>query len=297
MKTALSGSIRPYDGWSLWSSMRSNPLTAIGASMLTLIVLLAFIGPLMLQNDPLTVNMSERLLQPSWQYPLGTDHLGRCMFSRLAAGARTTLGISALALAAVTLIGIPIGLLSGYRRGRIDAILMRIVDAVGAFPDFIMAIAFTGFLGPSLMNLMLSIILVNWIGYARVVRGIVLSEREKEYVLAARAAGCSSWTIIWRHLLPNLISPVIVLAALDIGKMILIIASLSYVGLGAQPPSPEWGAMLNDGRPYFQANPSLMIYPGLAIMLVVISCNLISEGVRDRLDVKSTDFGKGGGAR
>ncbi|MGM0880196.1 MAG: nickel transporter permease [Bacillota bacterium] len=297
MKSALSGLLRPHGGWSLRSSMRFNPLTAIGASVLTLIVLLAFIGPLILQNDPITVNMSERLLQPSWQYPLGTDHLGRCMFSRLAAGARTTLGIAALALAAVTLIGIPIGLLSGYRRGRVDAILMRIVDAVGAFPDFIMAIAFTGFLGPSLTNLMLSIILVNWIGYARVVRGIVLSEREKEYVLAARAAGCSSWTIIWRHLLPNIISPVIVLAALDIGKMILIIASLSYVGLGAQPPSPEWGAMLNDGRPYFQANPSLMIYPGLAIMLVVISCNLISEGVRDRLDVKGTVFGKGGRSR
>jgi len=241
----------------------------------------------MVHNDPLTVNMSERLLAPSWQYPIGTDHLGRCLFSRLAAGAQTTLGIAALALAAVMIIGIPIGLLEGYKRGRADAVLMRMVDAIGAFPDFIMAIAFTGFLGPSLTNLMLSIILVNWIGYARVVRSIVLSEREKEYVLAARAAGCSSWTIIRRHLLPNIISPVIVLAALDIGKIILIIASLSYVGLGGQPPSPEWGAMLNDGRPYFQSNPSLMIYPGLAIMLVVISCNLISEGVRDRLDVKS----------
>lgn len=284
----LSGSLYAKPGWNLRTALRRNPLSSIGASLLAFIILLAFIGPLILQNDPLTVNMSERLLQPSWQYPLGTDHLGRCMFSRLAAGARTTLGIASLALVAVTLIGIPIGLLAGYKRGWLDSILMRIVDAIGAFPDFIMAIAFTGFLGPSLTNLMLSIILVNWIGYARVVRGIVLSEREKEYVLAARAAGCSSWIIIWRHLLPNIISPVLVLAALDIGKIILIIASLSFVGLGAQPPSPEWGAMLNDGRPYFQANPSLMIYPGIAIMLVVISCNLISEGVRDRLDVRGT---------
>jgi len=287
MRTVITGLTRSKAGRKRWSRSRRSRLTTVGISILAVMVLLAFIGPLMVHNDPLTVNMSERLLAPSWQYPIGTDHLGRCLFSRLAAGAQTTLGIAALALAAVMIIGIPIGLLAGYKRGRADAVLMRMVDAIGAFPDFIMAIAFTGFLGPSLTNLMLSIILVNWIGYARVVRSIVLSEREKEYVLAARAAGCSSWTIIRRHLLPNIISPVIVLAALDIGKIILIIASLSYVGLGAQPPSPEWGAMLNDGRPYFQSNPSLMIYPGLAIMLVVISCNLISEGVRDRLDVKS----------
>ena len=287
MRTVITALTRSKAGRKRWSRSRRSRLTTVGISILAVMVLLAFIGPLMVHNDPLTVNMSERLLAPSWQYPIGTDHLGRCLFSRLAAGAQTTLGIAALALAAVMIIGIPIGLLAGYKRGRADAVLMRMVDAIGAFPDFIMAIAFTGFLGPSLTNLMLSIILVNWIGYARVVRSIVLSEREKEYVLAARAAGCSSWTIIRRHLLPNIISPVIVLAALDIGKIILIIASLSYVGLGAQPPSPEWGAMLNDGRPYFQSNPSLMIYPGLAIMLVVISCNLISEGVRDRLDVKS----------
>lgn len=287
MRTAITGLTRSKAGRKRWSRFRRSRLTTVGISILAVMVLLAFIGPLMVQNDPLTVNMSERLLAPSWKYPLGTDHLGRCLFSRLAAGAQTTLGIAALALAAVMIIGIPIGLLAGYKRGRADAVLMRMVDAIGAFPDFIMAIAFTGFLGPSLNNLMLSIILVNWIGYARVVRSIVLSEREKDYVLAARAAGCSSWTIIQRHLLPNIISPVMVLAALDIGKIILIIASLSYVGLGAQPPSPEWGAMLNDVRPYFQANPSLMIYPGLAIMLVIISCNLISEGVRDRLDVKS----------
>ncbi|WP_424767210.1 nickel transporter permease [Paenibacillus sp. sgz302251] len=289
MRAAHTDPVRSK-AWHKRSGMQGNALIVSGTSMLAVIVMLAFISPFILQNDPLTVNLPERLLAPSWQYPLGTDHLGRCLFSRLAVGAQTTLGIAAMALAAVTLIGIPVGMLAGYRRGWIDAMLMRFVDGVGAFPDFIMAIAFTGFLGPSLTNLMLSIILVNWIGYARVVRGIVLSEREKEYVLAARAAGCSSWTVIWRHLLPNIISPVIVLAALDIGKMILIIASLSYVGLGAQPPSPEWGAMLSDGRPYFQANATLMVYPGLAIMLVVISCSLISEGVRDRLDVR-------GGAR
>ncbi len=262
------------------------PLAGIGLALLAALLLLAYIGPLIWPNDPLTVDMSKRLLAPSWQYPLGTDHLGRCLFGRLAAGAQTTLSVAVLALVAMALIGIPAGLLAGYRRGRIDAWLMRIVDTVGAFPDFIMVIAFTGFLGPSLFNLILSVVLVNWIGYARLVRGIALSEREKEYVLAARAAGSSGLMIVWRHLLPNIISPVIVLAALDIGKIILMVASLSYVGLGAQPPSPEWGAMLNDGRAYFQSHPSLMLYPGLAIMLVVVAFNLLSEGLRDKLDVR-----------
>jgi peptide/nickel transport system permease protein len=267
--------------------MLRDPMTALGTGILAIIILLTLIGPFIVPNDSLAVKMSERLQSPSWQYPLGTDHLGRCIFSRLVAGAKTTLGISAFVIISVTLIGIPVGLLSGYVGGRVDALLMRVVDGVGALPEFILAIAISGFLGPSLTNLMLSIVLVKWIGYARVVRSIVLSEREKEYVLAARVAGCSTWTVLWRHLLPQIISPVVVLAALDIGKIILIISALSYLGLGAQPSAPEWGAMLNDGRPYFQTVPELMIYPGVAIMLVVVSCNLISDGLRHILDVRS----------
>ncbi|XEC93093.1 nickel transporter permease [Paenibacillus tarimensis] len=270
-----------------WSLLLREPASLVGIILMSIIIFLTLFGPVLVPNDPLTVQMSERLQQPSLKYPLGTDHMGRCLFSRLVAGAQTTLGITALAIAVVAVIGIPLGLLSGYIGGRIDAAVMRIVDGVSALPEFILAIAFAGFLGPSLTNLMLSIVLVKWIGYARVVRSIVLSEREKEYVLSARVAGCSAWVIMRRHLLPQIISPVIVLAALDIGKVILIVSSLSYLGLGAQPPAPEWGAMLNDGRPYFQTVPGLMIYPGLAIMLVVISCNLIGEGFRDSLDVRS----------
>lgn len=164
---------------------------------------------------------------------------------------------------------------------------MRLADGLIAMPEFVLAIAIAGFLGPSLTNLMLAIVLVKWISYARVVRGIVLAEREKEYVLAARVGGCTTWKILYRHLLPQTLSPVLVLAALDIGKVILTISALSYLGLGAQPPAPEWGAMLNDGRPYFQTAPAQMIYPGLAIMLVVLACNLIGDGLRDAMDVKS----------
>lgn len=267
--------------------MNSATMTWIGIISLSIIVLITLLGPILVPNDPLTANMAERLSPPSLTHPLGTDHMGRCIFSRLVIGSQATLGITSLVIAAVVLIGIPFGLLSGYIGGRIDTLIMRLADGLAALPEFILAIAIAGFLGPSLVNLMISVVLVKWISYTRVVRGIVLSEREKEYVLAAKVGGCPAWKIIIRHLLPQILSPVLVLAALDVGKVILIISSLSYLGLGAQPPAPEWGAMLNDGRPYFQTFPEMMVYPGLAIFLVVLSCNLIGEGLRDKLDVKS----------
>ncbi|MFG6494690.1 ABC transporter permease subunit [Fictibacillus sp. UD] len=257
-----------------------------GLSFLTLILLLTFIGPFIVPNDPFTANMSVRLSSPSLTYPLGTDHMGRCILSRLIIGSQSTLGITGLVVLTVIMIGIPIGLVTGYRGGRIDTVFMRFADGLLALPEFILAIAIAGFLGPSLTNLMMSIVLVKWIGYTRVVRGIVISERTKEYVLAAKVGGSSDWKIMRRHLLPQIISPVLVLATLDIGKVILIISSLSYLGLGAQPPAAEWGAMLNDGRPYFQTAPELMIYPGLAIFFVVFSFNLMGEGLRDKFDVK-----------
>lgn len=266
------------------SRFHHQPLTVVGCLLLVLIGMVALIGPWIIPNDPLAADMGKRLLSPSVQYPLGTDHLGRCIFSRLISGARITLGITAFVVSTVALIGIPVGLLSGYLGGRLDSLVMRIVDGMAALPEFIVAIAIAGFLGPSLTNLMLSIVLVKWIGYARVVRGIVLSEREKEYILAAKAGGSGTWKILWVHLLPQVASPVLVLAALDIGKVILTVSSLSYLGLGAQPPAAEWGAMLNDGRPYFQSKPELMIFPGAAILLVVLACNLIGDGLRDQLD-------------
>lgn len=265
---------------------KENLMMISGLSFLTFILLLTWIGPFIVPNDPFTANMSVRLSSPSLAYPLGTDHMGRCILSRLIVGSQSTLGITGLVVITVIMIGIPIGLVTGYRGGRIDTAFMRLADGLLALPEFILAIAIAGFLGPSLINLMMSIVFVKWIGYTRVVRGIALSERSKEYVLAAKVGGSSDWKIIRRHLLPQIVSPVLVLATLDIGKVILIISSLSYLGLGAQPPAAEWGAMLNDGRPYFQTAPELMIYPGLAIFFVVFSFNLIGEGLRDKLDVK-----------
>lgn len=267
--------------------VNGNLMAFFGVLLFATVVLVTLLGPLIVPNDPYTANMTIRLASPSLEYPLGTDHMGRCIFSRLVTGSQTTLGITAMVVLTVILIGIPLGLLTGYLGGRMDAFIMRIADGLLALPEFILAIAIAGFLGPSLMNLMISVVLVKWIGYTRVVRGIVFSEREKEYVIAAKVGGCSAWKIMTRHLLPQILSPVLILAALDVGKVILIISSLSYLGLGAQPPAPEWGAMLNDGRPYFQSLPQLMMYPGLAIFTVVLSCNLIAEGLRDNLDVKN----------
>lgn len=264
-----------------------NLLIQFGIIFFIIITLITLIGPFIVPNDPLTANMSERLAPPSSAYLLGTDHMGRCIFSRLIVGAQSTLGITALVVATVALIGIPIGLVIGYIGGRLDTVFMRIADGILALPEFILAIAIAGFLGPSLTNLMISIVFVKWIAYTRVVRSIVITERNKDYVLAAKVGGSSNWKIIRRHMFPQIVSPVLVLATLDIGKVILTISSLSYLGLGAQPPAPEWGAMLNDGRPYFQSAPELMIYPGLAIFFVVLSFNLMGEGLRDKWDVKS----------
>ncbi|MQR94292.1 ABC transporter permease subunit [Fictibacillus phosphorivorans] len=266
---------------------KQNFMIQCGMLFFIIILSIALIGPFIVPNDPLTANMAVRLAPPSSAYPLGTDHMGRCIFSRLIVGAQSTLGITALVVATVALIGIPIGLVIGYIGGRLDTVFMRVADGILALPEFILAIAIAGFLGPSLTNLMISIVFVKWIAYTRVVRSIVITERNKDYVQAAKVGGSSNWKIIRRHMFPQIVSPVLVLATLDIGKVILTISSLSYLGLGAQPPAPEWGAMLNDGRPYFQSAPELMIYPGLAIFFVVLSFNLMGEGLRDKWDVKS----------
>lgn len=185
-------------------------------------------------------------------------------------------------------ISIFVGTVSGYTGGWVDNLVMRLIDILMAFPGLILALAIAGMLGPSIMNLMLALAAVQWVAYARIIRGMVLSIKETEYVLAARACGTTDAKIIIRHILPNIISPLTVLATLDMGHLILTISGLSFLGLGAQPPVPEWGAMLNDGRPYMQAAPQLMLYPGMAILLVVLAFNLLGDGLRDVFDPKNT---------
>jgi peptide/nickel transport system permease protein len=246
--------------------------------------ILAIGAPLIAPHDPTALDARAILAPPSRDHLLGTDNLGRDILSRLIHGARWSLGTAAAATTLIVIIGVTVGLVAGYFGGIIDDILMRVVDVLLAFPSLVLALAIVGMLGPSLRNVMIGVVVVWWVDYARVVRGLTLSIREREFITAAHCVGCPSGHIIFRHVLPNAIPSVIVLATLEIGIMMLAISGLSFLGLGAQPPTPEWGAMLNAGRPAFQSAPQLMIFPGICITLAVIGFNLVGDSLRDLLD-------------
>ena len=265
-------------------SFRRNWLTWSGLAIVALFAVAAALAPVLAPHSPTAVNPVQRLQGPSLSHPLGTDNLGRDVLSRLMLGSRWSLGTAGVATLLIMTIGVAAGALSGYYGGRLDNVLMRIVDLLLAFPGLVLALAIAGTLGPGIVNVMIGLVSISWVGYARVVRGLVLSVRERPFVEAARCLGARDRRIIVRHVLPNVVPPVIVLATLEMGGLILAISGLSFLGLGAQPPTPEWGAMLNDGRPFLITAPQLMIYPGAAISLVVIGFNLLGDGLRDALD-------------
>ena len=288
--TTTTGNVRPVtaaphpERWELLQRCRRDRTVVAGTLIVGLIAGAAIAAPLVAPHDPTAVDARAILAAPSGEHWLGTDNLGRDIFSRLVYGARWSLGAAAAAAAAIVLVGITVGVISGYVGGLLDDVAMRIVDVLLAFPSLVLALAIVGTLGPSLRNVMIGMVAVWWVDYARVMRGLTLGVRGREYVIAAQCAGASSSHIIVRHILPNVIPSVLVLATLELGGLILAISGLSFLGLGAQPPTPEWGTMLNDGRPFFQRAPQLMIYPGLAITLVVVGCNLLGDGLRDVLD-------------
>ncbi|MCM3175693.1 nickel transporter permease [Paenibacillus sp. MER 99-2] len=249
-------------------------------------IILAMIAPILAPHDPLTTNFAHVLQPPSTEYPLGTDQLGRCILSRLLYGARTSLLLTFMMTGIVFVLGVTIGMISGFARGVTDTILMRLTDTLMAFPGLIFAIAVVGMLGPGLFNTVVALSVVWWAKYARLARGLVISLQQKEYVAAAAFGGARWSQIIIRTILPNMISPLIVMAMMDVGGMMLSISGLSFLGLGAQPPEPEWGAMLNEGRRYLQTAPWLLIYPGLAIFGTVMIFNLLGDSLRDVLDPK-----------
>ncbi|MBT2288488.1 ABC transporter permease subunit [Paenibacillus albidus] len=251
-----------------------------GAVIVFLFICIGIFASWIAPSDPLEIHMEQKLSLPSWDYPLGTDHLGRCVFSRLVYGTRTSLYYSLMVLIVVFSISIPVGLLAGYAGGKIDHLIMRVIDILLAFPSLILSLAVTAMLGPSMKNLLISFAVVWWTGYARVIRSMVLQIRGSDYIMAARAAGTSHLHILLRHILLNAARPILVLASMEVGTIILSIAGLSFLGLGAQPPTPEWGIMLNDSRPYIQTEPRLLLFPGLAIMLAVLGFNLLGEGLR-----------------
>lgn len=262
----------------------SDRLAATGLTVVGLLALAAVFAPLLAPHDPSAIDPLQRLRPRSALYPLGTDELGRDVLSRLLFGARWSLGIAVLATLAVMMVGTAGGIVAGYLGGWIDAFVMRVVDVLLALPSLVLYLAIIGTLGPGIRNVFIALVSVSWASYARVVRGLVLSVREYQFVRASRSLGASDPRLMVRHILPNVISPIVILASLQLGGMILALAALGFFGLGAQPPTPEWGTMINQGRLFLQTNPGLMVYPGIAISLAVLGFNLIGDGLRDILD-------------
>jgi peptide/nickel transport system permease protein len=279
----------PVRGRSLTSDalrrLRRDRMAVVGATFLILVALISLLAPVLAPHDPIETNLSQRLAPIGTPgYLLGADELGRDILSRLIWGGRISLVVGFGAVMVAMLLGVIVGLLSGYFGGWVDSLFMRLIDILMAFPAILLAITIVASLGPGLRNAMLAVAIVGVPYYARIVRGSVLSLREHEYVQAARVIGASNSRIILRHLFPNTLAPLIVAATLDVGWFIMIAAGLSFLGLGAQPPTAEWGVMLSTGRQFIRNAPHLSILPGSAIFLVVLAINFLGDGLRDALD-------------
>lgn len=275
-----------------WQALtrRSGWLGLFGATLLVVLVLLAVFGPWLDLPDPTRTNLRARMVGPTitWfslgAHPLGTDQLGRDILSRIVAGSRVTLMVAGAAVLLGGVLGTLLGLISGYFGGWVDRILMRLVDIQLALPLMLLALMVVAALGPSLRNLIGVLALVSWVRYARIVRGQVLAVREREFVQSARAIGASHSRIILRHILPNVLTPALVVATLELARVIVLEAGLSFLGLGIQPPDPSWGRMLADGRTYISSAWWIITFPGLALMLTVLAVNLLGDWLRDFFD-------------
>lgn len=269
----------------VWRQVRRNRMAVLGMVVLLILIAVAISAPWIAPHDPNEMNLGAALQPPnSPRHILGTDELGRDYFSRMIYGSRISLTAGLIVVGIAGSIGISLGAISGYRGGIIDSIIMRLVDVFMAFPFLLLAIAVVAMVGPGLVNLMLVLGGVGWVKYARLVRSLVLSQREEDYVRAAQVLGMGNWRIIWRHILPNCMGVIIVQATFDVAGTILAASALSFLGLGAQPPTAEWGAMLSTAKSFLRQQPMLSIAPGLAIMITVLSINLVGDALRDALD-------------
>ena len=263
-----------------------NPLSSFGLAIILLLILTGIFGPSLAPYDPLEIAPDVRLNSPRSDHPLGTDEVGRDILSRIIWGARISLQIGITIVFFSAIIGLIIGLTSGYFGGLLDQVLMRFTDIFISFPTLILAIAMTAALGPSLSNAMIAMIIVWWPIYARLIRSEVLAIKEKDYIKAIKVLGANPFKILVFHVLPNSIDAVIVRASIDFGNAVMFCAALSFIGLGAQPPQPEWGAMVTTGKDYLRDAWWLVTFPGLAIFLTVMGFNLLGDGIRDYLDPK-----------
>jgi peptide/nickel transport system permease protein len=264
-----------------------NRLAWVGLVIIGLLLVTALVAPFVAPYDPLAIDLRGELEGPGAGHPLGQDKLGRDILSQVIYGSRVSLVVGLVVVGISLLIGVSLGAAAGYFGGVFDTILMRIVDILLAFPGILLAIALAGILGPNLRNIILALCVLGWVGYARLVRGQVLAEKNREYVLAARAIGASHPRIIVRHILPNCLAPVIVEATFGLAGVILAESSLSFLGLGPQDV-PTWGRLLNEGAQYLLFAPHVATFPGIAIMLTVLGFNFIGDGLRNRWDVKRT---------
>jgi peptide/nickel transport system permease protein len=267
-----------------------DKLAVVGLVIILLTIAVAVFAPYIApypaqgQGDS---NLHARFEAPSAQHWMGTDNQGRDILSRIIYGARIPLVISFTVTAAIVIIGVPLGGIAGYYGGRVDEVVMRITDIFLAFPSLVLAIAFVAFLGPSIRNVMIAIVVSWWPWYTRLVRGVAVSLRERPYVEAARTMGVHNLLVVWRHILPNALGPVIVQMTLDIGTVILAAAALSFIGLGAQPPTAEWGLMISEGKDYILQQWWIGTFAGLAIFILVLAFNFVGDGLRDVLDPRS----------
>lgn len=284
---------KPSRPKSLWrEALRrfvQNRMAFIGAVLVGILCVIAVLAPVITRYEPNAINYGSLLQGPSGEHWFGTDFLGRDLFSRVVHGARISLLVGVVAVALAMLIGVPLGLAAGFFGGAVDAFVMRLVDIFLAFPVILLAIAIMSILGPSIFNVMIALGLVGWTKYARLVRGIVLSLRESEFVTAATALGARSSRILVRHLLPNSVAPLIVLSTFGLAEAVVVEAALSFLGLGVQPPTPSWGGILNEGRSYMRQAAHITTFPGIAIVITILGFNFIGDGLRDAMDPKGVD--------
>ena len=287
VKQSLEPSRRVVLGNRAFRKFTGNPLAVTGTFLIVLLVLAAIFAPWVAPYNPLTLDLLNPYQPPlSPGHLLGTDNFGRDILSRIIYGSRISLLIGIVVVSIAATIGTFLGIIAGYFGGWVDETIMRVVEIFYAFPFLILAIAVIALFGPSIFNVMWVLGLVSWPLYARLVRAQVLTLRETDYVEAARAAGMGSWRIMFRHILPNSLTPVLVMATFGIPEAILASAALGFLGLGVQPPTPEWGVMISEGKDFIRRAPYLITWPGVAIMIVVLSFNFVGDGLRDALDPK-----------
>lgn len=269
-----------------WNNFKKNKVAVFGMCIVLFFILLAIFGPLIAKEGINEQSLSERLQPPSSEYLLGTDHTGRDILSRIIHGSRISLTVGFVAVVGSLVVGSILGIVAGYYGRWVDTIISRTFDIMLAFPSILLAIAIVSVLGPKLENALIAIAIINVPNFGRLIRSKVLSIKEDEYITAARAIGMRDMRILFSHILPNSMAPVIVQGTLAVASAILEAAALGFLGLGAEPPQPEWGKMLADSKDYLQNAPWTMIFPGLAIMLTVLGFNLLGDGLRDALDPK-----------